>query len=379
MPSIDAVELTTQLVRIPSVNPELESNGSGEGAVVDRTASWLESWGFEVETPEAAPGRFNVVARRGPKGGRTLLLNGHTDTVGVAGVTDPFSGEIRGDRLRGRGACDMKAGVAAALAAAASLAESDMTGELIVALTADEEHASVGMQHLVASGVAADWAIVCEPTELAIMPAHKGFLWVDFTVQGKAAHGSRPEVGVDAIVHAGAILSSLAEEVDRLRAGPTHPLLGPASIHAGTIAGGTAPSVYPEDCRLTVERRTLPGETEEDLMEEVGAMVAAARARVPELNVDVSPGLFRAGTEVSSSDPLVASLSRALREAGLAERIEGMTAWVDACFLNQSGTPALCFGPGSIAQAHTLDEWVSVREIRACQRTLTSWLQAHLI
>lgn len=378
MPSVDAAELCAQLVRIPSVNPALEPGGSGEGAVVDQTASWLDAWGFQVETPEASPGRFNVVARRGPRGGRTLLLNGHTDTVGVQGMSDPFSGDVREGRLYGRGACDMKAGVAAALAAAASLSETDMTGELIVALTADEEHASVGMQHLVASGMVADGAVVCEPTGLAVMPAHKGFLWVDLTVRGKAAHGSRPEVGVDAIVHTGAILSSLAEEAHRLQTGRTHPLLGPASIHAGTIEGGTAPSVYPERCRLTVERRTLPGETEEQLMGEVAEMVAAARGRIPQLSVEVAAGLFRAGTEVHSSDPLVVGLLNEVAEAGLPSRVEGMTAWVDACFLNQSGTPALCFGPGSIAQAHTSDEWVSVEEIRTCQRVLTSWVRAHL-
>ena len=378
MPIIDAVELTAQLVRIPSVNPSLETGGSGEAAIVDQTASWLRAWDFQVETPEASQGRFNVVARRGPKGGRTLLLNGHTDTVGVAGMTDPFSGEVREGRLRGRGACDMKAGVAAALAAAASLAEKDMTGELIIALTADEEHASVGMQHLVGSGVAADWAVVCEPTGLAIMPAHKGFLWVDFSVEGRAAHGSRPDVGVDAIVHAGAILSVLAEEADRLGEGPGHPLLGPPSIHAGTIAGGSAPSVYPGHCDLTIERRTLPGETQRQVMAEVADMVTRARARIPGLSVQVTPGLFRAGTEVSTTDPLVATLEKAVTGAGMESRIEGMSAWVDACFLNQSGTPALCFGPGSIAQAHTSDEWVPVEEIRVCQQVLTSWVQAHL-
>jgi acetylornithine deacetylase len=272
----------------------------------------------------------------------------------------------------------MKAGVAAALAAAASLSNADMTGELIVALTADEEHASIGMQHLVRSGVAADGAIVCEPTELSVMPAHKGFLWVDFAFKGHAAHGSRPDVGVDAIVHAGAVLMSLADESDRLGQGTTHPLLGPASIHAGTISGGSAPSVYPDRCDLTVERRTLPGETQEEVMAEVNRVVDAARARIPDLEVQVSAGLFRAGTEIPTSDPLVTGLAQAMADAGLDERIEGMSAWVDACFLNQAGIPALCFGPGSIAQAHTAEEWVSVDQIRACQEVLTSWVQTHL-
>lgn len=373
MPHVDPVELTAQLVRIPSVNPALEEGGQGEAQMAERTAEWLESWGFRTETPEVAPGRFNVVARRGPEGGPRLLLNGHTDTVGVAGMEAPFSGAIRDGRLYGRGACDMKAGVAAALAAAAELGDLDLKGELVVALTADEEHASLGMQHLVASGMSADGAIVCEPTGLAVMPAHKGFLWVDFLVHGRAAHGSRPDVGVDAIVHTGSLLTVLAEEGRRLEAQPPHPLLGHGSIHAGTIRGGTAPSVYPEECSLTVERRTLPGESREGLLAEVNDMVARAREGNPDLAVDVSPGLFRAGTEVPTSGPLVTDLVRSLEAVGSASRIEGMTAWVDACFLNQAGTPALCFGPGSIAQAHGLSEWVDVEEIRTCRKVLVTF------
>lgn len=378
MPRVDPVELTAQLVRIPSVNPALEEGGDGESRVAEQAAEWLAGWGFRVQTPEVAPGRFNVVARRGPEGGPRLLLNGHMDTVGVAGMESPFSGAIRDGRLYGRGACDMKAGVAAALAAAAELADRDLVGELIVALTADEEHASIGMQHLVESGMTADGAIVCEPTSLALMPAHKGFLWVDFHVHGRAAHGSRPDVGVDAIAHAGSLLTVLAEEGRRLEAAPAHPLLGHGSIHAGTIRGGTAPSVYPEKCSLTLERRTLPGESKEGLLAQMDDMVVRARERTPELSVDVVPGLFRAGTEVPTASPLVTALVQSLEAAGSASRIEGMTAWVDACFLNETGTPALCFGPGSIAQAHGLNEWVGVDEIRTCQRVLAAFLRRAL-
>ncbi len=378
MPRVDPVELTAQLVQIPSVNPTLEEGGQGESQIAERTADWLEGWGYHVETPEVAPGRFNVVARRGPGGGPKLLFNGHTDTVGVAGMEAPFSGTVRDGRLFGRGACDMKAGVAAALATAAELADLDLAGELIVALTADEEHASLGMQHLVASGITADGAIVCEPTSLAVMPAHKGFLWVDFHVHGRAAHGSRPDVGVDAIVHAGSLLTVLATEGRRLETARVHPLVGHGSIHAGTIRGGTAPSVYPEECSLTVERRTLPGESREELLAQIDDMVVRAREQIPELAVDVIPGLFRAGTEVPTSHPLVTGLVQSAEAVGSACRIEGMTAWVDACFLNQVGTPALCFGPGSIAQAHGLNEWVDVNEIRACHRVLGAFARRAL-
>ena len=367
----DVVSLTSELVRTPSVNPVLEDGGSGEGAIADLAASWLEGWGYQVAVPEVSPGRYNVVARTGPSGGPSLLLNGHLDTVGVTSMTSPFSGEVRGGRLHGRGSCDMKAGVAAALATAATMAREELGGELIIALTADEEHASLGMQDLVESGVRADAAVVCEPTDLHIMPAHKGFLWADLLVKGKAAHGSRPDVGVDAIVHAGSVLRALAEEAHRLTQRSPHPLLGHASIHAGTISGGSAPSVYPEECRIVVERRTLPGEAPAALMEELEAMLGRARQELPALDVRAEEGLFRPGTEVATASELVRALSQSCREHGLEPVLDGMTAWVDASFLNENGTPALCFGPGSIALAHTADEWVPTDQIRRCQAVLT--------
>ena len=370
----DPVDMTRRLVRTPSVNPGLEKGGAGERAVAELAAGWLSGWGYETVVTEVSPGRSNVVSRRGGGSGPSLLLNGHLDTVGVSGMTEPFSGAVREGRLYGRGAADMKAGVACILAAAAELAaepaSGPIPGELIVALTADEEHASIGMEALVASGVAADAAVVCEPTSLAVMPAHKGFLWIDARVTGRAAHGSRPDAGVDAIAHMGHMLVAFEEEAKRLGRETGHGLLGPASLHAGTIRGGSAPSVYPDRCDLVVERRTLPGETAASVMGETERVVAAARQRCPELNASIEPGLFRAATEVPVSSPLVTGLRRACARAGLPGDVRGMSAWVDACFLNESGTQAVCFGPGSIAQAHTADEWVSVSEIETCARVL---------
>ena len=368
----DPVALARALIAIPSVNPELEEFGAAEAAVAALTAEWLRAWGLSVEMSEVAPGRWNVVGRlEGSGGGTTLLLNGHLDTVGVAGMSvDPFGAELREGRLWGRGSCDMKGGVAALLAATAKLARDGPSGELIVALTADEEHASLGMEALIHSGIRADAAVVCEPTGLAIMPAHKGFVWVEAAFRGRAAHGSRPEVGVDAIEHAGLYLTALGALRSRLQTSEPHPLLGHGSFHAGTIDGGSAPSVYPDACRLVLERRTLPGERAADVMDEFQAVLDDLAAEVPELEAKLTQGLARPATEIAADSPLIEGLVAACAEEGVDPRVTGMTAWVDAAFLNEAGTPAVCFGPGSIAQAHAADEWIDPSEIVTCASVL---------
>lgn len=367
--------LTQVLVSLPSVNPALEPGGAGEARMAEYCARRLAEWGFQVEVPEISPGRPNVVARhRTAPGGPTLLLNGHLDTVGVAGMTvAPFEGRREGDRIVGRGACDMKAGVAAIMAGAREVIEGGHAGELVVALTCDEEHASLGMAALVDAGLHADAAVVCEPTGVAVMPAHKGFIWYELTFQGLAAHGSRPDVGVDAIRHAGRFLTELDRLDDVLQGRPAHPLLGHGSVHAGTIAGGAAPSVYPERCVLTVERRTLPGEDPEAVRVGLEEAVARAAADVPRLDVRLVETLARPGTEVAGDHVLVRGLLQALSRQGLPPRQEGMSAWVDAAFLNEAGIPAVCLGPGSIARAHSGDEWVDVGEIEACVRVLADF------
>ena len=368
----DPVALACALVATPSVNPEIEESGAGEAAVAELTAGWLRAWGLSVEMSEVAAGRWNVVGRlEGDGVGPTLLLNGHLDTVGVAGMSlEPFGGELKDGRLWGRGSCDMKGGVAALLAATAKVARDPLPGVLIVALTADEEHASLGMEVLVRSGMRADAAVVCEPTSLAVMPAHKGFVWVEAIFRGRAAHGSRPDAGVDAIEHAGRYLTALGALRSRLRAGEPHPLLGHGSFHAGTIGGGSAPSVYPDVCRLVLERRTLPGEGAAGTMDEFQAVLDELAAEVPELEAKLTQGLARPATEIPSDSPLVAGLLAACTAERVDPRLAGMTAWVDAAFLNRSGTPAVCFGPGSIAQAHSADEWIDPSEIVACAAVL---------
>jgi acetylornithine deacetylase len=301
------------------------------------------------------------------------------DTVGVAGmVVPPFEGVVRVGRLVGRGACDMKAGVAGLLSASAALAAAGHPGELVVALTMDEEHASLGMQALVASGVRADAAVVCEPTGLAVMPAHKGFVWADLEVRGRAAHGSRPEVGIDAIRHAARFLIELDALEAELRSRPAHPLLGHGSLHAGTIEGGVAPSVYPDRCHLVIERRTLPGETPAKVRRELEAALGRARSAVQRLDARLTVGLSRPGTEVAHDHALVVGLLDAAHTCGRESGVEGMTAWVDAAYLNEAGVPAVCFGPGSIEQAHSADEWIDTSEIPDCAEILETFARRFL-
>lgn len=367
----DPVAMARILVSIPSMNPALEPDGPGEGAVAARCAAWLEAWGFRVEVSDAAPGRPNVVATL-TGGGPTLLLNGHTDTVGVQGMTvPPFDAAVRDGRLLGRGSCDMKGGLASLLAAASRLARTTPRPSVVVALTADEEHASLGMAALVEAGVEADMAVVCEPTSLAVMPAHKGFVWLEAIFHGRAAHGSRPGEGVDAIRHAGRFLAALDAYEAALNARPPHPLLGHGSVHAGTIQGGEADSVYPALCRLTLERRTLPGERGPEVEAEFGQLLETVRERHPGLRADLRLTLERPGTDVSADAPVVERLLAACASEGVEPRLAGMTAWVDAAFLNEAGIPAVCFGPGDIGQAHTADEWVDIEQIRRCAGVLT--------
>ncbi len=353
----DVVELAQRLVRVESINPELDAAGSGEGPVARVLAEWCEEAGLDVVVEEVAPGRHNLVARaRGSGGGRTLLLNGHLDTVGVAGMTDPFSGGVEGDRLYGRGSQDMKGGVAACLVACAAAAALALRGDVVVTAVADEEVASVGTV-AVAAGIAADAAIVAEPTDERIGIAHRGFAGFRIRVAGRAAHGSRPDLGVDAIAHTGPVLTRLAELDARLRAGERHPLLGTGSAHASVIAGGQEYSSYPAFCDLDGERRTVPGETDADVEHEVAALVEGVDAT---WSLTVTRGPF----ETDPGEEIVALVGR---HAGEPER-EGLPYWTDAALLGAAGIPTVLFGPCGDG-LHTELEWVSIASLERCVAT----------
>ena len=368
----DAVELTRALIAVDSRNPSLVAGGAGEGPVAALLADVLREWGCTVELHDVAPGRPNVIARIGRGGGRSLMFNGHIDVVGVTGMTHaPFDPVERDGRIYGRGSADMKAGVAAMCAAAVRALDAGLTGEIVVAAVVDEEFTSLGTRGLLDRGIRADAAIVTEPTGLAIMPAHRGFVWIDVRVTGRAAHGSRWEIGIDAIRHAGLLLAEIDRYDATTLAGRNHPLLGRPSIHASTIKGGTGMSTYPDRCDLAVERRTIPGETPQQVLHEIEELRDRVKRARPEFDAVLTLGLSQQPSDVSPSAAIVTTLAAALASCDIAESIAGMSAWTDAALLNSAGIPAICFGPGDIALAHAAEEFVSRREIEDATRVLT--------
>jgi acetylornithine deacetylase len=365
----DVTALTSELVAIDSVNPSLVVGGAGEGRIAGFVADWARGHGLEAELLEATPGRPSVLVRaRGSGGGRTLLLCGHLDTVNVEGMTAPHTPLLVGDRLHGRGAYDMKAGVAAALIAAREAARAGLRGDVVVAAVADEEHSSLGVQEALRA-VGADAAIVTEPTEMELVIAHKGFVWIEIEVTGVAAHGSRPHLGVDAIVKTGPILTALGA-LDAALGERTHPLLGRGSVHASVIEGGIELSSYPARCVVGLERRTLPGETAADIEREVEDLLDRCRAADPELHAAQRTLLVREPFEVDEDAELVHAVRESAAEVlGAAPKIAGASYWADAAFIAAAGIPTVMFGPSGEG-AHALEEWVSLSDTEAVTRTL---------
>lgn len=375
----DAVALAQTLVAIDSQNPSLVSGGPGEFACANALARTLEHWGFRVEVQQAAANRPNVIARAGRPGGRALLFNGHLDTVGVEGMIHaPWDPAVRGGRVYGRGSSDMKGGVAAMCAAALRVVDAKLDGEVIVSAVADEEYESIGTRALIASGIRADAAIVTEPTRLAICPAHRGFAWLELIVHGRAAHGSRYDVGVDAITLAAMVIAELETYQRTTLTARTHPLLGRPSFHASTISGGLGLSTYPDRCSVQFERRTLPGETAGEFMREVEGACTRVRTHTPELRTELVPGFAQAPNEVDAAHPVVRALKRSLERAGGnaagCAPIEGLPCWTDAALLTAAGIPAICFGPGDIGLAHSAEEYVETAEIERASVVLADFV-----
>lgn len=372
----DAVALLSSLVRIDSRNPDLCQGTPGEGAIGHHLAQVLTRWGFRVELQEVAPGRGNVIARIGPSGGASLMFNGHLDVVDVGAMTHPpFEATIHNGKLYGRGSSDMKGGVAAMCAAASRVAP-NLRCELVVAAVVDEEFASLGTRALVASGVRTDAAIVTEPTRLAIGPAHRGFAWVELEFRGRAAHGSRYDLGVDAVMHAAAVLTELERFEQSVLAQRTHALLGHASIHASTVEGGVGWSTYPDRCIVRLERRTLPGETTDSVLKEISDVCDRVNAVRSAFEVSIRHVLTQAPSDVPVDAPVVKALGDAMHSCGVEPRVAGVTAWTDAAILNDAGIPAICFGPGDMSLAHADEEWISLDEVERATAVLARLAEA---
>lgn len=351
--SEDLQRLICQLVAIESVNPDLVPTGRGEGEIAAFIASWLASAGLTVETVEPVPGRPSVVGiLRGRGGGQSLMLNAHVDTVGAGGMTDAFTPAVRDGRIYGRGAYDMKGSLAAIMMTAREAAKKGLKGDLIIAAVSDEEVASLGTSAVI-ERFRADAAIVTEPTELRLCIAHKGFAWIEIETRGVAAHGSRADLGVDAIGHMGSVLTGLLDLDNRLRSGPRHPLLGTGSIHASLIEGGQEMSTYPARCVTKVERRTVPGEDGASCLREIeGLLGERSSARLT---------LERTPSEVAEDHPVARAVAAA---AGRPDTV-GVAYWMDMALLNDAGIPTVAFGPSGAGE-HADVEWVELASVERC-------------
>jgi acetylornithine deacetylase len=372
-------DLLRSLVRIPSVNPALVQGGEGEGAVARHLADVCLGLGLDVTVEEAAAGRPNVVAvLRGadPARGRRLLLNGHTDTVGAAGMRAPFEPQIRGARLYGRGAVDMKAGLAAMVAAIAALRAAGRApaGDVVLTFAADEEYLSVGSAAL-AGRLRADGAIVTEPTALEICVAHKGFLWGTIRTEGRAAHGSDYEGGIDAIARMGRVLEALERLERDVLPRRVHPLLGRASMHASVIRGGEGLSTYPPYCELQFERRTLPDETDSAVRAEYQALLDRLRADDATFRASFEVTGVRPGLEADRDAAVVSALSEAYAAVcGNPPAYTGVAYWTDAALFAGAGIPTVLFGPAG-AGAHADEEYVDIESAVTCARVLANTIE----
>ncbi|HKO03327.1 MAG TPA: ArgE/DapE family deacylase [Candidatus Acidoferrales bacterium] len=360
------LEILQKLIATPSVNPSLApAEGTGEAAIARVACEWMERHGIRNWMEEVAPGRANAIGEVGKAEAPCVVFCAHLDTVSTAGMTiPPFEPVMRDGRVYGRGSYDMKGSAAAILSGAAALAAEDFPGRVMVALVADEEYASIGAQHFVQKHKA-DACVMTEPSEGRLVLAHKGFVWAEIRAKGRAAHGSRWDLGISAIAKMGRIITAL-EEFDRdvLRR-RVHALVGPASQHCSVIHGGTGLSTYAEECVLQVERRTLPGETPEQVMRELTDIIAKTGAEAETRLLLTQPPL------TCDREATIAKCVR--RSAALVNGAEpeeiGVSYWMDAALFAAAGIPTVNYGPGG-AGAHEAVEWVELDSVVKCAHVL---------
>jgi acetylornithine deacetylase len=360
------LEILRELIRTPSVNPSLSpEEAHGEGAIAKVAENWLIANGVKSWLEEAAPGRPNAVAEVGQGRGPTLVVCAHLDTVGTKGMTiPPFEPRVEGNRVYGRGSYDMKGSAAAVMSAAAALAHTNLSGRVVVALVADEEYASIGAQDFVKRH-RADACVLTEPSEGRLILAHKGFVWAEIVTTGRAAHGSRWDLGVSAIAKMGRIISALEnfDQVELRRR--VHPLVGPASQHCSLIEGGSGLSTYAEQCRLKVERRTLPGESPQRVMRELEEVIRSTGEEA-----QVCCLLDRPPLDCDRESRIATCLREAATAAmGATPEEGGVGYWMDAALFHAAGIPTVNYGPGG-AGAHEAVEWVDLDSVVTCAKLL---------
>ena len=367
MIKLDRAQLTetlTDLVRINSVNPDLVPGAAGEAEIADAIAARLrQTPGIDVALQQAGPNRPNVIASVGSGSGRTLMLNGHIDTVTLEGMPEPLSGRVDGSRLYGRGSNDMKSSIAAMIVLLEAIANAgDFPGRLVATFVADEEYASIGTQAVCREIERwnPDAALILEPSGLEVTVAHKGFVWATIETHGFAAHGSAWQEGIDAIAHMGRVLGKLEELRDDLQSRTGHPLLGPPSLHASLIRGGQELSSYPASCHLEIERRTIPGETQAQVEAELTTLLNTLRRDDPQFSATLSMGIDRQPFEIGPDAPIVEAVrSASERVLGRTPNITGGSGWMDSALLSAVGVPTAIYGPGGFG-SHGYEEWADL-------------------
>ena len=359
------IKTLSDLIHINSINPQLVHDGAGEAEIAAYISGALRRLNLEVITHEPEPGRVSVVGKLKGKGrGRSLMLNGHVDTVGVAGMPEPFSATIRDGRMYGRGAYDMKGSIAACMTAVKALVDVNvhLGGDLLLAAVADEEYFSLGTAELIKHH-RVDGAIVTEATEMNLCRAHKGFIWLEVETVGRASHGSRFDEGIDANMRMGRFLAELDKLEKELRARTPHPLVGPPSLHAALISGGAGLSTYAANCKLKIERRTIPGETEAQVVGEIEAIIDRLSAVDPTFKAKVSAFCTRDAFEVAADAAIVRAVENAATQIrGTPPQHIGQTFWMDSALLANAGVETVVIGPIG-AGAHADEEWVDLQSL----------------
>ena len=375
----ETLDLLGTLIGVDSVNPTLVPGGAGESAIASLVADWLTARGFDCRRLEAVRGRPSVVAiAPGTGGGPSVMLNGHLDTVSLASYDgDGLAPVLRDGNLHGRGAYDMKSGLAAMMVAAARAHRAGHRGDIVLALVADEEDASRGTAEVLEQ-VTTDAAVVVEPTGMDLVTAHRGFVWATVTVHGRAAHGSRPDLGVDAIAKAGRLLTGIESLGIRLAASEPHPMLGTGNVHAGTIAGGAEVSSYPADCVLTVERRTIPGEDGDTFAAELGGIVSEIASTDMGFAADVRIDAQQPPFQARPGSGIGAALAAGFAEVTGREIVRrGEPFWTDCALLDAAGIDTVMFGVDG-GGAHAAQEWVTVESLATVTATLTRTIGAYV-
>jgi acetylornithine deacetylase len=362
----ELLQVTQDLIRIESVNPELAGTGNGEYLIAEHIGKYLAEIGLEVRYQAIKPNRINVIGvLKGSGEGKALMLNGHTDTVGIARMdVDPLNPVFRDGKVFGRGSFDMKSGLAAMIIAVKAIIDAGLKpkGDVILAFVADEEYRSLGTEVLVRE-YPADAAILCEPTNLKVCIAHKGFAWIKVEVFGKAAHGSRPDRGIDAIVKAGKFLARIEDLGKDGLIQKKHPLLGSPSIHASLIKGGTELSTYPDYCLIELERRFIPGESIKTIESEIQTLIDDLTLKDDQFRAKFEISFSRPPLEVARDHAIVGALTRAYSKTmKQTPDFIGVGGWMDSAILAEAGIPSVIIGPTG-AGFHAATEYVDFESV----------------